>query len=198
MSVLTKAGRTTQRGAVLFVALIVLVAMSLAGLALMRGVDTGALIANNLAFKQSATMAGDLGVETARGWLLTNSGATLENDRPAVSGGNGYYSTWQTSIDLLGTDPSKTPYDWGTAVVVGTDAAGNKVSYVIQRLCDAPGPTTAVNCVKSGSATAAAGTKGGANYGTYAIAVPTDAFYRITARVDGPRNTVSYVQVTMY
>jgi type IV pilus assembly protein PilX len=189
---LTQATRRAQQGAVLFIALIVLVAMSLAGLALMRGVDTGVLIANNLAFKQSATMAGDLGVEAARTWLLANAGATLQNDQPGVANGNGYWSTSQDSLDLINA------YDWTTAVNVGTDAAGNQVSYVIQRLCDASGPTTAANCLKSSSSTAAASSKGGATYGTYAISAPTDAYYRVTVRVIGPRNTVSFVQATMY
>ena len=192
MKMLTLGARRAQRGAVLFIALIVLVAMSLAGLALMRGVDTGTLIANNLAFKQSATMGGDLGVEAARTWLISNAGASLNNDQPAVPNGNGYWSTSQDALDLINV------YDWTTAVNVGTDAAGNQVSYVIQRLCDASGPTTAANCLKSSSSTAAASSKGGATYGTYGIAAPTDAYYRVTVRVSGPRNTVSFVQATMY
>jgi len=192
VKMLTLGARRAQRGAVLFIALIVLVAMSLAGLALMRGVDTGTLIANNLAFKQSATMGGDLGVEAARTWLISNAGASLNNDQPAVPNGNGYWSTSQDALDLINV------YDWTTAVNVGTDAAGNQVSYVIQRLCDASGPTTAANCLKSSSSTAAASSKGGATYGTYGIAAPTDAYYRVTVRVSGPRNTVSFVQATMY
>lgn len=189
---LTHAARRAQRGAVLFIALIVLVAMSLAGLALMRGVDTGVLIANNLAFKQAATMAGDLGIEAARSWLLANAGGNLQVDQPAVANGNGYWSTSQDALDLIKV------YDWTTAVNVGTDAAGNQVSYVIQRLCDASGPTTAVNCMKSSSSTTAPSSHGQASYGTYAIAAPTDAYYRVTVRVVGPRNTVSFVQATMY
>jgi Tfp pilus assembly protein PilX len=54
--------RRAQQGVVLFIALIVLVAMSLAGIALMRSVDTNVLIAGNLAFRQGATMAGDWGI----------------------------------------------------------------------------------------------------------------------------------------
>ena len=65
----------------LLAALIVLVAMSLAGLALMRGVDTGTLIASNLAFKQSATAAGDLGVVAGGGGV----GAALEKIPPRGS-----------------------------------------------------------------------------------------------------------------
>ena len=59
-----------QRGVVLFIALIVLVAMSLAGIALMRSVDTNVLVAGNLAFRQTNTMYGDVGVEAASTTLV--------------------------------------------------------------------------------------------------------------------------------
>ena len=184
-----------QRGAVLFIALIVLVAMSLAGLALMRGVDTGTLIASNLAFKQSATAAGDEGIEAARGWLLSNSGPTLYTDIP----GSAYYSTMQTNVDLIGSDPTKPDFDWSTAASAGTDSAGNTVSYVIQRLCELPGDPASVNCIRAtGSTSSSSGTKGAVSYGGYAISVPTGAFYRITVRVQGPRKTLSFVQATIY
>lgn len=199
--VLRATARRAQRGAVLFIALIVLVAMSLAGLALMRGVDTGTLIASNLAFKQGATTAGDLGIEAGRNWLLTNGGPNLYGDQPAVTGGTGYWSTWQSNVDLTGTDPADPDLDWNTAVTVGTLAAnaGNDVRYVIHRLCELPGDPAAVNCIKSAATTTSAtGTKGAAAYGTYAIAVPTSAYYRITVRVLGPRNNTSYVQATVY
>ncbi|MCE3000272.1 MAG: hypothetical protein LW892_10630, partial [Betaproteobacteria bacterium] len=54
-----------ERGVVLFTALIVLVAMTLAGIALMRRVDSGTLIAANQAFRQAATHIADLGIEAA-------------------------------------------------------------------------------------------------------------------------------------
>jgi Tfp pilus assembly protein PilX len=189
---LNHAARRAQRGAVLFIALIVLVAMSLAGLALMRGVDTGALIASNLAFKESATAAGDLGVEAARTWLIANAGPNLQSDQPTIAGGQGYWSTSQDALDLINA------YDWSTSVTVGTDAAGNQVQYVIQRLCDTSGPTTSSNCLKSSASTTAGSSKGGATYGTYGLGSPTDAYYRITVKVTGPRYSVSYVQVTMF
>ncbi len=55
-----------QRGAVLLIALIVLVAMTLAGIAMMRSVDTGILVSGNMAFRQSATLAADAGINS--GW----------------------------------------------------------------------------------------------------------------------------------
>ena len=61
--------RRAQQGVVLFIALIILVAMTLAGIALMRSVDTNVLIAGNLAFRQANTMYADTGVEAARAWF---------------------------------------------------------------------------------------------------------------------------------
>ena len=39
------------------------------------------------------------------------------------------------------------------------------------------------------------GTQGGATYGGAALPSTSQIYYRITARVTGARNTVSYVQV---
>lgn len=182
--------RRAQRGAVLFIALIVLVAMSLAGIAMMRGVDTGALIANNLAFKQGATMAADTGVEAARGWLTANSGGGLNNSNIAA----GYFSTW-------GSDDFVNTFDWAAnSVALAPDAAGNQINYVIHRLCKSPTTPNPQECVQSTESAATAGqsTKGAPAFGGTALATTTDAFYRITVRVIGPRNTVSFVQTVVY
>jgi len=190
--------RRAQRGAVLFISLIVLVAMSLAGLAMMRGVDTGALIANNLAFKQGATMAGDSGVETARAWLKSQTGSTLHGDITAA----GYAATWQEGLDFTKGDADTTnDFQWDTrSVALAADAAGNQVSYVIHRMCDAPGGPSTVNCIRAtdSSGSTSTSSKGAAAFGSYAISSPSQAFYRITVRVIGPRNTVSYVQAVVY
>ncbi len=188
--------RRRQEGLVLFIALIVLVAMSLAGIALMRGADTGTLIAANLAFKQNTTSVGDLGVETARNWLLGQAATALYNDNTS----SGYHATMQSNLDLLGNDPGKTDYNWSSATAVGTAPSGYAVRYVIHRLCDSVGNPVSVNCVKAAASgsTTASGTKGAAAYGQFAISVPTNAYYRITVRVTGPRNTLSYVQTVVY
>ena len=54
-----------QRGVVLFIALLVMVALSLAGIALIRSADTATIVAGNLAFKQAAASAVDRSVEQA-------------------------------------------------------------------------------------------------------------------------------------
>ena len=78
-----------QRGVVLFIALIVLAAMSLAGIGMLRSVDTGNLIAGNLAFKQATLNASDLGIETGFQWLLTQAGTTALDANITASG---YYA----------------------------------------------------------------------------------------------------------
>ena len=54
-----------QRGVVLVISLIVLVALTLAGIALVRSTDTANVIAGNMAFRMGALQAVDTGVETA-------------------------------------------------------------------------------------------------------------------------------------
>lgn len=191
-----------ERGAILFIALIVLVAMSLAGVALMRSVDTNVLIAGNLAFRQGATAGGDWGIEAGRVWLTGNL-AVLNNDQP--DGAPFYYATWQESLDLIGTDPKVKDYPWDSTLPMdlGFDSAGNQVKYVIHRLCDKEGAPTdsTVKCVKSTLSKATGGLTSESNR-----VKPMDdmnqpsksvALYRVTVRITGPRNTVSYVQAVL-
>jgi hypothetical protein len=180
-----------QRGAVLFIALIVLVAMSLAGIALIRGVDTANLIAGNLAFKQNATHGGDWGVEQARAWLQLQPAATLYDNVPGR-----YAAAMQTGLDYTGTDPSAPDFDWdANSFDAGPDPASNQVHYVIHRMCELAGNPGSVNCVRTSLGGTTGGTQGGATYGGAALPSTSQIYYRITVRVTGPRNTVSYVQV---
>lgn len=195
-------GRRAQRGVILFVALIVLVAMTLTGIALMRSVDTNLLVAGNLAFRQGATTAGDWGVEAARVFLrntLTANKSALDNDQPS----NNYYASWQATLDMIGTGIG-TPFDWvASTTAVGTDSAGNEVRYVLHRMCQNPGAgtTAGANCVRtsgtSGSSPADGGTKGAVSYSALALPAPTVIYYRATVRILGPRNTLSFVQVVL-
>jgi len=178
-----------ERGAILFVALIVLVAMSLAGIALMRSIDTNVLIAGNLAFRQGATAGGDWGIEDARAWISGNA-AILNNDQPA--GASFYWANWQQNLDLYGNNPDPTvaDYDWGSPAGprdLGSDQAGNGVKYVIHRLCNTAGAPNVVQCVKSSLSGA-----GGGN-----VQPGTSVLYRVTVRISGPRNTVSFVQAVL-
>jgi len=202
MSPRTRLAAGRQRGAILYIALIVLVAMTLAGIALMRSVDTNVLIAGNLAFRQGATAAGDYGVEDARTWLTANA-AILDKDQPP--GATFYWANWQQNLDLIGNDPAMPDYDWASAGSpakdLGADLAGNRVQYVIHRLCDVAGAPNTVQCVKSTLSVSGTG-NGGSNQiqpvGGGNINLATVVLYRVTVRVTGPRNTVSYVQAVLH
>jgi Tfp pilus assembly protein PilX len=87
-----------QQGVVLLISLILLISMTLAGLALFRQVGTGVLIARNLTFSNAALIATDIGAEAARNWLVT-SGANLQE----ASIANGYFPAWcNISVDAGG------------------------------------------------------------------------------------------------
>ncbi|MBK9609067.1 MAG: hypothetical protein IPO58_22580 [Betaproteobacteria bacterium] len=186
-----------QGGAVLFIAIIVIVVMTLAGIALVRSIDTSNLIAGNLAFHESATHSGDTGVEAAIAWLLANStGATLNADSPS----NGYAANGINAAQSPAVGQTWDAYWTATlaarARTLSTNTAGNTVSYVIDRMCSFAGsPTAGATCAASPLVTAATGNAEVA--GKLQLAASSLVYYRITARVAGPRNTVSYVQATV-
>jgi Tfp pilus assembly protein PilX len=183
-----RAAPTAQRGVVLFIALIVLVAMTLAGLAMMRSVDANNLIAGNLAFKNAASSAGDAAIESARTWLTGQTPGQLEANQAAL----GYFANWQPTFN------PKT-FDWaGSSQYIGTDAYGNAIYYVAHRMCNESAKSiNATECAK----VAKSGL--GSSHGTtpYGGATPKTtslAFFRITAKIDGPKFTTSYIQAFVY
>lgn len=195
----------TQGGIVLIFALIVLVIMTLAAISLFRSTSSSNVIAGNLAFQQASTTSGDQGVESAIVWLENNNQQVSTSTGTACSTGSsvlacdqaarGYYATRQ--------DPpsgKSWPDYWasfvsggGTPVQLATDAAGNTVSYFIQRMCSGPGDSTSssISCSSSpaaldcGNQTSAPG---------LTLNCPVQVYYRVTVRIDGPRNTSSYTQ----
>lgn len=194
-----------QKGMVLFIALIVLVAMTLAGIALVRSVDTANVIAGNLAFKQATLQAGDLGVEAAVTALPTIIAGSLDTDlTPAASSTNPnywYYAT-RRETDAYGV-PTQKQYgaagaaaaiDWSQVPIVQT-ISGNTVQIVIDRLCRGPTPVT--DLLASCFAEAATGGGGSSDLERQSFAGTPTVYYRLTARVAGPRNTVSMVQAIL-
>ncbi len=185
-----------QAGVVLFIALIVLVGMTLAALAILRSVDTGNVIAGNVAFKSSALNATDQGIETAYRWLVANAGtATLLNDSAA----NGYRSA-QPATEPDWNDPAS----WASAVCLNgcaADASGNRVYYLIHRMCtqantayNGTGATGQPNQCATLTATGTSSTGNSNNVGSFGFQTTPQLYYRVTTRVVGPRNASSIVQ----
>jgi type IV pilus assembly protein PilX len=186
-----------QGGAVLLIAIIVVVIMMLAGIALVRSVYTTNLIAGNLAFQQSATHSGDTGVEAAITWLESNNdGSTLNSDDAS----NGYAADGLNTSHVPAAGQSWDAY-WTQTLAsrsrtLSSNTSGNTVSYVIDRLCLSAGsPTGGANCAASPLVDAATGNQEVA--GKLQLTAPSLVYYRITARIAGPRETVSYVQAVV-
>jgi type IV pilus assembly protein PilX len=198
-----------QRGLVLFLALIALVVMSLAAVALIRSVDTNNLIAGNLSFKQAATTSADAGTEAAITMLMgmrdaaANAGKNVLNDAthtfnvtPATP--NGYYSSANT-LNLT----ADATWDDVNNVLVGTDNSGNTIRYIVERMCRTPNVAIqTADCLFS----AAAEDKNGQQVklpqhicdGPGCPVAGQTPQLRVTVRVTGPKNSVSYVQTFIY
>jgi Tfp pilus assembly protein PilX len=175
-----------QTGAVLIIALVVLVAMTLSALSLMRSVNTTHLIAGNLAFRESAVLSAEGATENALSWLVGAQAAGLYTDKVS----NGYLASradpnWETYWDT-----SSSPQVRGVR-----DVAGNRVDYVIHRLCEAPGAplSDATRCAKPPISTSTESRDGGKE----PFWTGHQVYYRITSRVTGPRNTVVYTQTVV-
>ena len=177
-----------QRGAVLMVVLVALVAMLISVIALSRSMDTQHLLAGNLAFRNSTVHSSDAGVQGAVTWLQATVGTpTLNTTAPA----NGYFAAagepdWDNEDFWNGC----------TACTLGPgDVAGNRVQWVIHRMCSTEGnPNAALNsCSLTGPGPAAAQ---GGSYASDAVNFPGSGqnYYRVTVRVSGPRNTSTLVQ----
>src|SRR5260370_5185961 len=66
-------GSASQRGVVLFIALIVMVAMSLAAIALIRSVDTTNAVIGNLAFRMASILPANASIEQAASALFSDA-----------------------------------------------------------------------------------------------------------------------------
>lgn len=184
-----RSGRRDERGVVLFVALIVLIVMTLAGLALLRQMGVGTSIAGNIAFKENATYTADRGAEVAIAYLqLPTTDLTVDD------AANGYQATW-----AAGLDPLALP--WGSSLALPDDSVhptGNNANFIVQRLCRNPGsaldPAQRCSDVPMENPFRSHGNAGS---GAGLPSTTPFPFYRVTTRVLGPRNTVSYTQVLM-
>jgi type IV pilus assembly protein PilX len=200
-----------QRGVVLFIALIVMVAMSLAAIALLRSVDTTSQVIANLAFRQASILPANLAIEDAAAGLFVDSGGPRIMDVTKDDSTNNYYAThnqtWDSKAKPSVPDGVPPPLWTKTAAAalthqLPTDSSGNLVTYVIERMCNpdvaAPG--------NDGSGKASEGwcdlgtPKGGGKHTINEAAAfnfPPQPFYRVTVRVDGPQNTVSFLQAML-
>ncbi len=189
------AAAAQQRGVVMMVAMIVLVAMTLAGIALTRSMETTNMIAGNMAFKQVSVQAADMAMEQAVSFIEANGGtgalgadllangyrASVDYAPPTM---DTFWSNLETANSICYLGSAGCTANKSNAVA---DALGNIRGYVIERMCQ--GTTCAVvqHQVQSG------GCCEGPDCGDIPC-YSNDQMFRITVRVTGPRNTNTYIQ----
>lgn len=123
--------RATQRGIALPVILIMLTVMMVSGIYLLKSSTSSALTTVNLAYDSALAKAADAGLHAGFAYLRTVANkADLDNNQPD----HGYVAT------LNSTWTVSTPAFWDGSLTLPPNAAGDRVEYVIHRLCSFPGP----------------------------------------------------------
>jgi hypothetical protein len=186
---------------VLLYALIALVILSLSGLALVRGMGSALGIGGDFALRRDMVNQGELGVATAKAQFLAAGLLGTGNARQAS------LATANYSATTLATDPNGIPVallDDTTFTGVGTtgnDIAGNQnltIRYVIDRQCSVTGAPESNTCMafqtpcKPGQVGC-----GGNQQLANGAGRPVQAVYRITVRVIGPKNALTFLQTTI-
>ncbi len=198
-----------QRGVVLFVALIAMVVLSLAGVALIRAVDTSGSAAGNIAFREASVTAVNLAIEQAVDWLYVSKTLNPDTD---VDNAHHYYGKLQAGempnglpAVLGGTySTMKAAYPFGAADVYPTTNA--EVRSVIERICSPAAPVPPAPAVltfidktqycdsqppKVSPAKTSMKLKG--------PTLPPIPLYRVTIRIDLPgTNTATYAQTMLH
>lgn len=211
---------SSQAGIVLFFALLALMVMSIAGVALIRTVDTNALLSGNLVFRQSASTASNVALEG----IAENVAKTIKLvDSTSHHAGQGYYancSQFDTQPNALICDGNQlttmtwndsnsslvpTQTDGNDEIRNGVDRQGNEIRYVVERMCSYSDAEVTAGIALSNASRCmmASSPSNGENcshnvanieFFKRCIASSDSPLYRVTLRIAGPKNTVTFMQ----
>lgn len=191
-----------QRGVALFVALIAMLLLSLAGVALMRSVDTTTGVAGNLGFRQSSAAPVNQAIEYAI--------KAVFKDKPPISqvvdnAAANYFAELQPGESKNGV-PALLAGDYATmnglytptGFTVYPDAvSGTELRWVIERVCNMAASTPAdivAHCDILPPKVPDAGTDNKCALPP-CLTLPPIPVFRVTVRADIPgTNTVSFAQ----
>lgn len=181
--------RSTQRqsGITLVVVLVVLAIFGVAIASIVRSSMATGRIASNVAFKQSSTQAAEFALSAAEQFVVTRASGGLTDTAVA----NQYFAILQT------TDSSELPTTVNWSNVATTSVGSFTVQWVVERMCTAvlntappPDPQTVCLTLQSNQ-------QGSQRAGSPAYVGSPSIYYRITARVTGPRDTETFVQTAV-
>jgi Tfp pilus assembly protein PilX len=183
--------RRSQRGYMLLLVLVALVAMMVSGIALVRSMDTNQLVAGNMAARNSTVQSSDLAVQQAVAFIQANatSGVLFADDQA-----NGYFATEQEPDWTASATWAVCTTTAGATACSSTDPAGNQVSWLIHRMCSIAGSPNAAGqfCSSLNGTSTTAGNSYSSDATTFTGAPKN--FYRVSIQVVGPRNTATLTQ----
>jgi Tfp pilus assembly protein PilX len=183
-----------QRGVVLIFSLIVLLILAIGAVAVLRSVNSSLLSAGNLAFHRDLVNQAEQALSTVMTEFKTNgpplNGATIA-DLPAANYVSTALPTNAQGVPLVLLNNAAFALVGSAANILPGATPDVTIRYIIDRLCTNTGNANIVNCVQSTGLP----TGGTANHNT-ALAPPSATVYRVSVRVDGPRNTQAFLQTT--
>ena len=198
-----------EHGVVLVFVLVALVVMLVASVALVRSFNTSLFNAGNLAFKRDLANQAERVLPIVRAALSEDGALGTEKARAADVQAQNYKATILKTnaqgipLVLLGANRD---FEAVGSVVKDIELPDQqvKVRYVVDRLCNSLGLDSdlgADHCSMSGDPENTAGSESdlGRVGGSDANANVSAALvvYRVTIRVDGPRNTQAFFQTTL-
>lgn len=182
-----RTGPHDERGVILLIAMVAVVALAFAGMSLVRAVATATTIGSNVNARQQAMYAATVAFEHDV-VALFEGGIDTTRDDPA----HNYFASRQPAEDRRGVPRSlmsAADYPAGASVIDAGE--GFVVRHVIERLCALQGAPSTDNCTLSPpSIEAAAGAPPPGE-------PPREAAYRVTMRVEGPGGAVAYAQAML-
>jgi Tfp pilus assembly protein PilV len=208
-----RSSQAAQRGVVLFITLVVLVALALGALAMFRSSLGASMVATNAVYRQAALSLADNGVQHATAAIAAKAAAgQINND----DGPNGYFSAipvteplsysdaqiWSPATDAVQLTPTQI-CGGNPACIAGLTKTGAQgdflVFYKVHRMCTLP--NAAYNDANNRCALTVktGGTSPGGSLAVGATQFTGNPilYFRITTRVDGPRNTRMVTQTVV-
>lgn len=181
-----------ERGVVLLICLIVLVILLAGGVAVMRSMNTSLSSAGNLAFKRDLVNQGEQAAVKALALFETGALSAVGADYNDAQASN-YSAVRLVSNDrgiplaLLKDDL----YNAKASDTIDRSADFVKIRYLIDRLCNVSGASKKATCVYAPSTT---DVRGGSVQEAGRPPPPKALVYRLSVRVDGPRDTQVFLQ----
>lgn len=213
-------GWVRQTGVVLFFALLALAVMSIAAVALIRSVDTNSLLSGNVVYRQSATTTSNVALEgiaqniansitlanslthhPAQGYYANCSQFDVQPDALVCDGSQLTTVTWSNANSSLA--PNQT--DGNDEIHNGIDRQGNEIRYVVERMCNysdaeinsGSAPVDSSRCMMASSPSNGENCSKNVPNSPYfkpCVASSDSPLYRITLRIAGPKNSVTFMQ----